>query len=84
MGEKDIDQLVRRLHSSNQFHEKAMRKTQNEALGQELRELSFTPQLNNRSIMMEKVKRGNKKMVDMQGAMLEVRRMPCCRALTPS
>lgn len=81
LHEGEVDDLVQRLHSSKQFHEHAMRKTQNEALGQELRELSFTPQLNSNSLSMEKRKRGNKKMVDMQSAMLQVcARLPRERA----
>ena len=43
--EQDVDDLVRRLHTSNQYHESAVRKSQNQIISQELRELTFQPQL---------------------------------------
>ena len=45
MCEKGVHELVLRLHTSNQYHESVIRKSQNQVLGQELRELTFRPQL---------------------------------------
>ena len=45
MCEKHVHELVLRLHTSNQYHESVIRKSQNQVLGQELRELTFRPQL---------------------------------------